>query len=226
MSSSTLWKIPQFPVITLEFVHVKFERESEIYRGVIEKKKMSDIQPGVFTCTSHCEIDIGTEKHIVLWELHKIKRMSADSLPRKKCSSSQSEQQNQNDDTMHCLPFKVLGTCYSSDRQTALSEAMSYLEEYNRPVFAKLLAEPENTVDPNAIAVYIMSSGDYEKVGYIAKELTKYVHPVLNDPTLDVEVSKIRFSATYCMIGFYLTVDITKKGVWDKAVIRASKNVM
>jgi hypothetical protein len=84
MSSSTLWKIPQFPVITLEFVHVKFERESEIYRGVIEKKKMSDIQPGVFTCTSHCEIDIGTEKHIVLWELHKVKRMSADSLPRKK----------------------------------------------------------------------------------------------------------------------------------------------
>jgi hypothetical protein len=103
---------------------------------------------------------------------------------------------------------------------------MSYLEEYNRPVFAKLLAEPENTMDPNAIAVYIMSSGDYAKVGYIAKELTKYVHPVLNDPTLDVEVSKIRFCATHCMIGFYLTVDITKKGLWDKAVIRTSKNVM
>jgi hypothetical protein len=42
-----------------------------------------------------------------------------------------------------------------------------------------------------------MSSGDYDKVGYIAKELTRYVHPVLNDPSLDVTVKKIHFCTTY-----------------------------
>lgn len=228
MFPSTLWKIPQFPVMTLEFVHVKFKRGTEIYRGVIEKTKMSDldIQPGLFTCTSHCEIDIGTEKYTVLWELQNVNIMSADSMPREQYSSSEHEEQNQADNTMHCLPFKVMGTCYNSCRQTALSEALMYLEDYNRPVFAKLVAEPENIVDPNAIAVYVMSSGDYEKVGYIAKELTQYVHPVLNDPAFDVEINKIRFCATYRMIGFYLTINITKKGSWDKTVMKASKNVM
>ena len=129
-------------------------------------------------------------------------------------------------DTTHCLPFKVLGTCYSSDRQNALQEALLYLEEYNRPVFAKLEAEPENATDRNAIAVYIMSSGDYDKVGYIAKELTQYVHPVLNNPSLNVEVKKICFCAIYRMIGFYVTIEITKRGLWDDAVVRASKKVV
>lgn len=95
------------------------------------------------------------------------------------------------------MPFKVLGTCYSSDRQRALQEALQYLEEYNRPVFAKLEAEPENAADQNAIAVHVMSSGDYEKVGYIAKELTQHVYPVLSDPSLNGEVKKIRFCTIY-----------------------------
>ena len=71
-----------------------------------------------------------------------------------------------------------------------------------------------------------MSSGDYDKVGYIAKELTQYVHPVLNDPSLNVEVKKIRFCAIYRMIRFYVTIEITKRGLWDDAVVRASKKVV
>jgi hypothetical protein len=212
--------------MTLEFVHVQFKRGTEIHRGVIEKKKLPFIQHGIFSCTSHCEIDIGTERHIVLWDLQKVERMPAGCQKQDNGSLPQSEHSNQDDDTMHCLPFKVMGTCYDLERQTALREAMLYVEEYNRPVFAKLLAEPNNAVDPNAIAVYVMSSGDYEKVGYIAKELTQYVHPVLNDPTLDVEVNKIRFCVAFRLSGFYLTIDITKKGLWDKTVIKASKKAM
>ena len=58
-----------------------------------------------------------------------------------------------------------------------------------------------------------MSSGDYGKVGYIAKELTQHVHPVLSDPSLNDEVKTIRFCAIYRMIGFYLTIEIAKKGI-------------
>ena len=38
--------------------------------------------------------------------------------------------------------------------------------------------EPENIYDSGAIAVYIMSAelDSYDKVGYIAKEFTCYVH--------------------------------------------------
>lgn len=99
-----------------------------------------------------------------------------------------------------------------------------YLEEYNRPIFAKIEAEPENVHDKHAIAVYVMSSSNFEKVGYIPSELTKYIHPILNDPDLDISIHRIRFCTTFQKIGFYLTINITKKGLWDNAVIKASKN--
>ena len=39
----------------------------------------------------------------------------------------------------------------------------------------------------------IMASSNYKKVGYIAHELTKFVHPLLSDLSLEVSVNKIRF---------------------------------
>ena len=127
--------------------------------------------------------------------------------------------------TTHCLPFKVMGTCYSKARQDSLQEAFEYLYEHKRPVYATLQAEPENTHDKSAIAVYLMSSLDYEKVGYIASELTQYLHPLLKDPSLEVSVKNIRFCTTFLMIGFYVTINITKRGHWEKQVITASRTV-
>ena len=127
--------------------------------------------------------------------------------------------------TRHCLPFKVLGTCHSSDRQKALDESYEHLYEHNGPLFVRLRKEVDNLYDQNAIAIYIMASSDYKKVGYIARELTKFVHPLLSDLSLEVSVNKIRFSTTFLMIGFYLTIDITKTGVWEKAVVKASSKV-
>ena len=45
----------------------------------------------------------------------------------------------------------------------------------------KLEAEPSNTVDSRAIAVFIKSSVDYKKVGYIASESTQFLHPLLEE---------------------------------------------
>ena len=142
--------------------------------------------------------------------------------------SGNDEHQSENKETAettHCLPFKVLGICHSACRQSVLEEAFSYLGEYNRPVFVKIEAEPENVHDRHAIAVYVISSSGYEKVGYIASELTEYVHPILKDPDLEVSVNPIQFCTTFQKIGFYLTIDVTKNGLWDNAVVKASKNV-
>ena len=68
--------------------------------------------------------------------------------------------------TSHCLLFKVLGTCYTAERQKALEESYEYLYEHNRPVFVKLKAEPDNPYDRNAIAVFIMASSENNNVGY------------------------------------------------------------
>ena len=70
--------------------------------------------------------------------------------------------------------------------------------------------EPENIYDSGAIAVYIMSaeSDSYDKVGYIAKEFTCYVHPCLKDPHFRVSVKAICFRTTFLMMGYYLTLTI------------------
>lgn len=70
-----------------------------------------------------------------------------------------------------------------------------------------------------------MASSEYRKVGYLAHELTQYLHPLLKDPSLEVSVNKIRFRTTFLMIYFYLTINITRKGLWEKAVFKASFKV-
>ena len=48
---------------------------------------------------------------------------------------------------------------------------------------------------------------------YLGSELINLVHPLLEDPTLKVTVKQIRFCTTFLMIGFYLTIDITRTGI-------------
>lgn len=190
-------------------------------------------------CTSHCCIDIESKKDTVLSKLPK-KDATDHFLPPSSSSAdfdSGSEDEDEDEDAdeeenetpaavrSHCLPFKVMEICYFTDYQRALEEAFDYMYEHNRPVLAKLVVEPDNPYDKNSIAVYIMSSEEYQKVGYIARELTKFVHPLLKDPSTEVNVKRIRQDATYQMVGFYLTIEITKKGVWEKEVIIASRKV-
>ena len=57
-----------------------------------------------------------------------------------------------------------------------------------------------------------MSYSDYEKVGYLPTELTRLVHSLLKDPKLEVTVKQIRFCTTLLMIGFCLTIEISRTG--------------
>lgn len=74
----------------------------------------------------------------------------------------------------------------------------------NKHISVKLEAEPFNIVDSRAIAVFIKSSEDFKKVGYIATELTQSVHPLLEKQSLEVLVRAIRFCTTFLMIDFLL----------------------
>ena len=58
-------------------------------------------------------------------------------------------------------------------------------------------------MDKNAIAVYVSTDNEYEKVGYIPKELTSYLNVPLSKRTLDVTVKNVRFRTTYLLIGHY-----------------------
>ena len=214
--------IPSFPVMAVYLIKVKFSLNGKICQGLINAKEHPDLQLGIYNCTSYCDLIIEGNKYVVLWQLNSFKPFPdvepIDLHPRPSEPAS-------DDEEMHCLPFKVVGTCYSASRQKALETAYDYLHTYNRPVFAKLVAEPENQADKNAIAVYVMTEDDYEKVGYIPKELTMYLHGPLKASELDVSVKDVRFRTTYLLMGFYITLSISKKGAWNSFVVRASLKV-
>ena len=69
-----------------------------------------------------------------------------------------------------------------------------------------------HTYNKNVIRVYIMSSSDYEKL----TELTRFVYPLLKDPTLEVTVKQIRFRTTFVVNSFYLITKISTTGIWEK----------
>lgn len=77
--------------------------------------------------------------------------------------------------------FTVTGIRYQIVDGVSLEERTAAAERYlaglvkGQPVI--LVAEPDNPIDANAIAVYI----DYERIGYINREETDEVRPLLNE---------------------------------------------
>ena len=68
---------------------------------------------------------------------------------------------------------------------------------------------------------------EWSKIGYIAKELTKFLHPLLKHGFItNVSLKHIKFRASYLKVGSYATIQITRKGQWENAVLKASKRVM
>lgn len=135
--------------------------------------------------------------------------------------------QNQNIDFTHTLPFKVMGVVYSKLAQDKLEDAYDHLYVAKGIVYAKVFPEPENAHDNKAIAVSIKyKNDDWCKVGYIAAELSKYLHAVWCEGLdFQVSVKHIKFRTSYMKVGFYITVNITRQGEWEPEVIRAAKKV-
>lgn len=223
------WTIPGFPLITLEFVKLTVNMNGKEMDALV--KRGTTVALGNFRCTKHCYITIENISFIVLWEFapcHLVGQ-DADLVGQDTASNEPSPLDStiSNNDTgdmqtQHTLSFKVLGTCHSKERQNVLEQAYEYLYEYNRPVYVNLEQEPDNPHDNNAIAVFIQTDADFEKVGYIASELTKHVQPLLKDAHFDARVKSIRFRTTYMRIGFYITIELSRKGLWHNDVVKAS----
>ena len=130
-------------------------------------------------------------------------------------------------DSEHELPFKVVGVTATSHRQTYLSEANKRIYgEVRSDVDVRIQADPANKHDANAICVQVNYGSGWKLVGFLLRDLTKYVHPILNtDKLLNVTIGSIRFRAHWLTPGFYMKLLIKRKGVWPQEVIRASRKV-
>jgi hypothetical protein len=47
----------------------------------------------------------------------------------------------------------------------------------------------------------------------------------MDDPDFDVSIRHIRMRTVFQKIGFYITIDITRRGLWPDEVIKASQKV-
>ena len=68
----------------------------------------------------------------------------------------------------------------------------------------KLRPEPTNEKDKNAIAIDINHGSGYFHCGYIASELTQYLHPLIAaDEIVDVSLEHIKSRVYFAKMGYY-----------------------
>ncbi|KXJ15413.1 hypothetical protein AC249_AIPGENE10216 [Exaiptasia diaphana] len=99
-----------------------------------------------------------------------------------------------NDGEHHELHFKVMGVVQTVPPGTVPKKTE---ESSENAVDVRLRPEPLNPYDSNAIAVDIDYGSGWSPVGYILKEMTKFVRPVITQKKLcGQRVGHIRFSAS------------------------------
>lgn len=181
----------------MEFAKVHYKQGTETKSGFVQKTMASEVKQGEYLCTSH-----GMQWR---WWIRGGTWSNCFHQP--------------------LLALKRTGNMLYSREAKGTRRIIWILIRTQQTFICETQAESNNLYDRNAIAVYIMASSEYKKVGYLAHELTQYLHPLLKDPSLEVSVNKIRFCTTFLMIEFYLTINITRKGLWEKAFFKASFKV-
>ena len=126
----------------------------------------------------------------------------------------------------HTLPFKVIGVAHSLNTQNHLELCLERLTEEPDSVQVRVNPEPENEKDKNAISVQVNYSNEWNHVGYIASELTHYVHNALESNLLiECRIQHIKFRVHFYRPGFYMKLLITRQGEWEPLVLHKSKSV-
>lgn len=129
-----------------------------------------------------------------------------------------SDEEISDDETTHILAFKCIGAAHEKERQEFLKIASQKSKETKLQV--KLRPEPTNEKDKNAIAIDINHGSGFFHCGYIASELTQYLHPLIDTHKIvDVSLEHIQFRVSFSRMGYYPKVLITRKGAWEKFVI-------
>lgn len=119
-----------------------------------------------------------------------------------------------------------MGVVHNSDRQKHLENAFETIYGEQKEVLARIRPDPTNKFDADAIAVELDYGSDWKLVGFLLKDLTQYVHHVLNSRRLlSVQIGHIRFQTQWQMPGFYAKILVKCKGMWQKEVISASRRV-
>jgi len=157
--------------------------------------------------------------------LNQERQYTTDTCDSPPVDSESDDSTDSDDNCEHELPFKVMGVTHVPMRQTHLMWAHENLEKGN-DVEVKIRPDPDNHYDSNAIAVEINYGSGWNVVGFILRELTQFIHPVLQRNKLSGQrIGHIRFRTHWSTPGFYILIYLKCKGMWPREVIKASKRV-
>jgi hypothetical protein len=238
-NKSFSWKIPGFPVMEIEFTEATCIWNGQ-RKTILLKKKHNIKRHDKVTCTSCCTISVNGVNREVIWKWQhddkndqNAEQQRQEEEDKDEETDHEEEEDDEGDDDveeeeliLHTVPFKVMGVTYSVEAQRHLEKVYTKWTEMKDKVQTKVEPEPSNNFDANAIVVLFKYEQNWVKLGYIAAELTKYVHLALQNGSLTaVAIKHIKFCTTYMKVGFYMTLELTKKGEWDSVVCKASKKV-
>lgn len=173
-------------------------------------------------------------KVLIIWEWQVIQTQSDKDLDGKKysvdyeCSSPTQDSEPEADahvETLptHTIPFKVIG-CNKERRYQQVLERASLLIDSGVEIPVELCAEPENPVDPNAIAFMCKIQDCFERVGYVVREAQGAVHDAIRrNEVIAVKFKWVKYQCDWlrCGPGFFAAVNITTTGVWPPVVVRS-----
>ena len=130
---------------------------------------------------------------------------------------------DENEEELSTASFKCLGAVKQEPHQAALERAREMILSRNKPA-VKLVEEPDNRVDPNAVCFHVrLENGSWERIGYVAKELTEYVKRAMHEGDIrNLCVKWIRYRYWPGGCGFYAAISITRRGRWEHIVMQKS----
>lgn len=125
-------------MLTIKFHQARVQIRTRSENDVVIPQDQQ-LTKGHALCTSYCFIYLHGKKCLALWKTVNTSdnQVQVQQPPSDDCCNEEGCQPS-TVNRLHELPFKVMGSCYSRNRQQALNNAVDCMYEYNRPVLATL----------------------------------------------------------------------------------------
>ena len=134
---------------------------------------------------------------------------------------SSDELVSQEEDTQESyVPFKCIGVTRDTRYQDILHEVRDRIQGGDT-VPVKMVQEPDNVFDSQAIAFQCYHSDSWQTIGYVVSEICDEVNAAINQgDILSVEFSWVKYKLWKKSPGYYACIGVTRKGEWSTKVKR------
>ena len=126
----------------------------------------------------------------------------------------------QNPACLLAITFKCIGSVKNLAYQSALAQVSKHLSK-GETVPVKLLPEPLNPVDTQAVAFICKLNGEWKQIGYVVREALNDVNEGLKKKLIaDTKFNWVKYITCWKRSGpgWYAGIDITIKRQWSAAV--------